>query len=401
MFFNARLQTATGEKGFNSVSAPSDAQSRRIVLAVTTRQSVGLLEGMADHLACQGWEVYVVSSGLSRVSASGVMYIDLTMKREPSPINDLLALARWFRLLRRLRPTAVVAGTPKAGLLGTLAAGMARVPVRIYMLRGLRLETESGLRRLMLSVMERAASKASTRVLAVSHSLRDVYTELGLAPRDKVVVLGSGSSNGVDVNRSQAVSRVESGEPIVGFVGRLSRDKGLDTLIPAVAGIPGAELLLVGPEEPPGYLGHVLQRHSVDHQRVRWVGWAEDVTDLYARMDVLCLPTLREGFPNVILEAAVVGVPAVASRVTGCVDAVEDGVTGLLFAPGDVGDLREKLEAVLRDPDYRGRLSEAGISRVRREFERGSVWSRTEAFFASEVAQARSADVITNERETS
>jgi glycosyltransferase involved in cell wall biosynthesis len=296
----------------------------------------------------------------------------------------------------------VVAGTPKAGLLGTLAARVTGVPSRIYMLRGLRLETEAGLRRRVLRLFERLSALSATKVLAVSHSLREEFVRSGLCPAPKVVVLGAGSSNGVAIpSPRERVEIAEQAErlrrelgvtqdrPVVGFVGRLSHDKGVPVLLTAMEQLieeAEAQLLLVGPEEPPGFLAAAVRSRELQFESVIWAGQVADVRPYYALMDVLCLPTKREGFPNVVLEASVHGIPTVASRVTGVIDAIMERETGLLFTDDDHDELAEALRLVIRDPSAADALGVKAKSRAITLFSRDTVWAQTVSFFEGELA---------------
>jgi glycosyltransferase involved in cell wall biosynthesis len=384
--------------------------SRRIVLAVTASQSLKLMRGFPEHLAAGGWDVHVVAtSAPSDPYPAGVTFHSLPMVREPSPLRDILAFGAWLVLLLRLKPSIVVAGTPKAGLLGTLAAFVLRVPARVYLLRGLRLETEQGLKRRLLHVLEWTTARTATAVLAVSDSLRDEFVSLGLSEAERVTVLGAGSSNGVAItpwpsapDRERArISPIESlpqltpTSPTVGFVGRLARDKGLPTLLEAIgqlqrAGVP-VQLLLVGSEEPAGSLEMALTVAGLDSADVCWAGPVDDVTPYYWRMDVLCLPTRREGFPNVVLEAAMAGLPTVVSKVTGGVDSVVDGETGLWFEVGNSEDLARRLAEVLSDDRWRKLLGEQARTRAVEQFDRQIVWSLTEDFFSKQIEQREQA----------
>jgi glycosyltransferase involved in cell wall biosynthesis len=216
-----------------------------------------LLDGQLRHLSREGsatgFEVTLVTSpgaDLAGVAErEGVRVETVPMAREIAPLADLRSLVRLTRLLRRLAPDVVNAGTPKAGLLGMLAARRAGVPSRVYTLRGLRLETARGFRRRLLTAAERLACGAAHRVVCVSESLRRRAVELELVPEEKTAVLGAGSSNGVDVERlAAAVADGERTEalrrelglaslsqpaPVIGFVGRLVRDKGIEDLAAA------------------------------------------------------------------------------------------------------------------------------------------------------------------------
>lgn len=366
-----------------------------VVLAVTAPQSLALMRGFPEYLAERGWNVHVLVSDPPAnfyPPNSGVVVHRVDMAREPSPLRDVRSLSAWVRVLRSLSPDLVVSGTPKAGLLGMLSACLLGVPARLYWLRGLRLETESGLRAGILWVMEWCAARSSHAVLAVSESLRQEYVGRGIAPPEKTLVLGSGSSNGVDTKVSvdptvraetRAAMSIDD-ELVVGFVGRVSVDKGIDTLLEAVKSLNEAKkevvAIIIGPEEPNGALDAAIRRTGVNPKHLLCCGSVTDLTPLYAAMDVLCLPTRREGFPNVVLEAAALSVPAIVTTATGAVDSVIHGVTGLHFPPGDSHALARGLRQ-LRDPGYRQSLGTEARQRVLLEFERTLVWERTERAF--------------------
>ena len=176
----------------------------RIVLGTTADVSLDLMRGFPSYLADQGWIVHVVSNGGPRLTAlacdTRIRVHALPMARNPHPLSDAIALRRWIRLLRNIRPDAVAVGTPKAGLLSMVAGAYMRVSCRVYILRGLRLETVSRLGSGPLRAAERFAMACSHVVLAVSPSLKTRVVNLRLCSPEKIVVLGSGSSNGVDVD---------------------------------------------------------------------------------------------------------------------------------------------------------------------------------------------------------
>lgn len=364
-----------------------------IVLGVTIAGSLRLMDGFPQHLVEQGWTVHVVASPgpfLDRLEGvQGIHAHALPMRRDPAPAADLMALAAWARLLRRVKPDVVMVGTPKAGLLGLLAARLTGVPTRIYHLRGLRLETATGRLRSILTVLERAAFAASTSALSVSSSLKDRVVELGLVASNKVTVLGRGSSNGVDVDRFRPSTDpvadaalatqlgIEPRTPVVGYVGRIHKDKGLDTLVAASErlheqSVPH-QLLVIGRSELHG--DDPLAPLTRAGRPVIVTGAVDDTAPYYRLMDVLCLPTLREGFPNVVLEAGASGVPVVTTTATGAVDSVVDGETGLLAEPGDADSHTEALHALLTQPALREQLGRRARDEVRTHFSRATVWA--------------------------
>jgi glycosyltransferase involved in cell wall biosynthesis len=375
---------------------------------------MGTLRGQLRFLREQGFDVHVVSSPSDEaarfVAAEGGSFIPVEMRREIAPLHDLRALWRLWRVLRRLRPDICQVGMPKAGLLGGLAAWLARVPCRVYMLHGLRLETLSGGKRLLLTWAERVACRAAHRVVCVSESLRRRAVELGIVADGRCAVLGAGSANGVDVERF-AVSeelcgvadqiRDDLGIPksasVVGFVGRLTRDKGIYELVQAFErlkkGYPNLHLLLVGAYEEGDPVPHATRMKIAIEPRVLRVGHVNDTAPYYHAMDLVALPSCREGLPTVVLEAGAAGKPVVGSRATGMADAVEDGRTGLLAPVGDVAALAEKLAKLLDDPAWSKEMGNAARQHVAKNFRQENVWTMLAAFYHS-LLPAQDSDVV-------
>ncbi len=380
-------------------SRPEHARSavrRRLVVHVTTvPQTLLFLTGQARHLRGRGFEVVAISSPGAELDrfrdGEGVACLAVPMERRITPLRDLVALARLVRRLRELRPEIVDAHTPKGGLLGMMAAALAGVPVRVYHLHGLPLVTATGLRRRILRATERVAASLATRVLCVSRSVVEVAAAEGLAPREKLAVLLGGSIGGVDATgrfrpaspEERRAARSAIGIPpearVVGFVGRLVRDKGLVELTRAWTSLreelPDLRLLLVGPYEPQDPIPDDVASLLRADPRVHAVGLDWDVTKYFRAMDVVALPSYREGFPVVPLEAAAMGLPVVATRVPGSVDAVLDGVTGTLVPPRDERALAAALRPYLADPALRARDGAAARERVLRDFDPERIWT--------------------------
>lgn len=349
-----------------------------------------LMRGQPAFFRRMGFDVVVCSSPgplLEEVAIrEGVRVVAVPMAREISPLKDLAALWGAVRVVFQERPDIVNAGTPKAGLLFMLAGFLARVPFRIYTLRGLRLETEKGARRAILSLAERAASRCAHRVVCVSESLRKRYVSLGLCPAGKALVLGSGSSNGVAIGPAigAADGSVNPGpaprgrrDPVIGFVGRVREDKGILELAQAMRHVweefPQTSLLVVGPVESEK-ASACLRELVAEGKPCKLVGQVPDARELYKEIDVVALPSHREGFPNVPLEAAVWGVPTVGFAVVGMVDAVRTGETGTLVEMGDVNGLAQALLTYLRNPALRRARGARAKERALAEFSNESVW---------------------------
>jgi len=381
-----------------------------IVHVMTAPVSLVFLAGQVSFMRNAGYSVHAITSpGPELVSfgaREGVSVLAVDMPRRITPLQDVVALWGLWRALRRIRPDIVHAHTPKGGLLGMLAAWLARVPVRVYHMRGLPFVTAAGSRRRLLRATERFSCALAHRVLAVSHSIRTIAVDERLCEKDKIKVLLGGSGNGVDatgrfVPQAPAV-RAEAREAlaipadalVIGFVGRLVRDKGVVELATAWRRlrerISGLHLLLVGPPESEDAVpGEVLAALRAD-PRVRLTGHARDMPRLYAAMDVVALPTYREGFPNVALEAAAMEIPIVATSVPGCVDAVQHGITGLLVPPRDAAALGDALGRYLEDPTLRKLHGVTARRRVLVEFRREGIWQAVVDEYRSLLARSGS-----------
>jgi len=278
-----------------------------------------------------------------------------------------------------------------------IGAWLCRVPVRIYHMHGLPMDTATGLKRRLLRWSETLSCRLAHQVYCVSPSLRTVAIAEGLTTPEKVHVLLHGSIGGVNAQhtfnpqevgpQARMQTREEYGIPadalVIGFVGRVVRDKGVQELCEAWsalrAEIPSARLLVIGPMEEQDPIPAEVVRSLREDPRVHWTGTREpcDVPRCYAAMDVLALPTYREGFGNVLLEAAAMELPVVATRITGCVDAVADGVTATLVPPRDAAALATALRAYLSDEGLRRAHGSAGRVRALRDFDPQAMYQAT------------------------
>lgn len=352
------------------------------------------LAGQIGFLRGHGFEVIGVSSPGPETSAvgehTGIKIIELPMVRGLSPVSDAFAILRLARILRRLRPDILHTHTPKASLVGTAAAFLARVPVRLYTIHGLIMESSRGKSRRLMAAVERLICRLATRVYAVSDSVRTIIVNEGICPADKISVLGHGTIDGIDADRFNPAAvddvkveelRARAGLPadaeVIGFIGRMVREKGVAELLEAFGELKKdrsrLHLLLVGPFESEDPLPPEAVAAIESGERIHHLEWVDDPRPAYRLMNVLALPTYREGFPYVPMEAAAMGLPVVASRVTGCVDAVVDEVTGVLVPARDAGALAGALRGVLDDPERARRLGRAGRERVLRDFAPGVI----------------------------
>lgn len=301
--------------------------------------------------------------------------------RPIAPLADLAALWRLYRLFQSERYDAVHSVSPKGGLLAMTAAWLARVPVRVHLFTGQVWVTRRGPMRWLLKAVDRWIGTVATHVLADSPSQRSFLVAQRVVSADRCAVLASGSISGVDPSRfkpdaaARAAVRAELGLDestlVLMFLGRINRDKGVIDLAAAFrelhVRIPGLALVLVGPDEE-CLRDALLQRAGPGAGAMRFVDYTRTPERYLAAADLLCLPSYREGFGTVIIEAGAAGVPSAASRIYGLTDAIVDGETGVLHEPGDVADIVAKLLPLLSDADLRRRMGERARERAIRDF---------------------------------
>jgi len=330
-----------------------------------------------------------------------VPLLDVRIERTPSPSRDLRALWTLRRYFRTNRFDVVHSVTPKAGLLAMTAAALARVPVRMHTFTGQVWANRSGLERIIMKALDTWLAAMATHILVDSESQRAFLLREGVLCAGKSRVLGRGSISGVDIERFRPDEKlraemrshhnVPASAVVFLYLGRLKRDKGVLDLALAFSRLSqvheGAYLFVVGPDE---------DRIEADIRRVcgqcipriRFSGYTDNPELWLAASDVLCLPSYREGFGSAIIEAASAGLPALGSRIYGITDAIDEGVTGLLHNPGDVGELAGKMRILAKDEGLRRSLGCAARERARRHFAKETVMAAVLEFYAQTLGTA-------------
>ena len=368
---------------------------RALVVAaseMTVRAFLGpQLRAMQEH-----YDVTVVVNSratdlLRDLGVAGTME-HIPLGRAISIPADIRALFMLTRLMHRQRFDLVHSMTPKAGFLAMLAARFSQIPIRIHTFTGQVWATRTAVSRAILKLADRTIARCATFTLADSPSQRAFLIRERIAAPDRIAVLGSGSVCGVDVERFRPDPirrrhireelRIPETSVVILFVGRLTRDKGVLDFAKAFAALAacperasasrGAEhgdlhAVVVGPDEQ-GLRSAMTRACASQSGRLHFLDYTNVPEAIMAASDVLCLPSYREGFGNVVIEAAAVGLPAVASRIYGLVDAVADERTGLLHEPGDIADLTVCLRRVAGDLSLRHALGSAARDRVARDF---------------------------------
>jgi glycosyltransferase involved in cell wall biosynthesis len=298
--------------------------------------------------------------------------------------------------MRRIKPDIVHSHTPKAGLLGTLAARLTGTRGVMLSIFGLPQMTSRGLKLRLLNTLTRFSCRLAKRVWCDSESMRQHLSESKLCRADKIVVLGHGSSNGIESqhkfnpasysDQDRRALRAEYNIPqdalVVCFVGRIVADKGMRELAGAWRLLrekhPTLRLMVVGPFEPQDPLEPADEELLRTDPRIHLTGMRQDVPRHLAAVDLLVNPSYREGFNVALLEAAAMGLPVVASRVPGCADPVVEGVTGTLVPVRDAAALAQAIENYLLEPALREQHGRAGRERIVRDFQPRQIWQELE-----------------------
>jgi glycosyltransferase involved in cell wall biosynthesis len=350
-----------------------------------------------DVTLCVNTTAYPLVDDVAR--AVRLRHIDIA--RKFAPWQDLRALFQLLRCFREIRPSSVHSLTPKAGLLAMLAGWLTGVPWRFHTFTGQVWATKTGIGRSVLKGIDRLIAMCASRVFADSASQCRFLEAEGVVRFGGVSVLGQGSVAGVDLARfrpdsaARAALRAETGVadavPIFLFVGRLVRDKGVFDLVEAFATLNAKhgqwELWMVGPDEED--LQATLQTEGERlGARIRWFGPTPAPERYMAAADVFVLPSYREGFGSVVIEAAACGIPTIAYRIDGVVDAIIENHTGCFVAKGNIEELAQAMERLGSDPDMSRNLGEAARRRAVEGFSSSAVSAAWLAFYGSVLKES-------------
>ncbi|MRE71921.1 glycosyltransferase family 4 protein [Mammaliicoccus sciuri] len=368
--------------------------NKKIFQLITVSKSVYLLKGQIEYLRENNIDVQLVSSKgkeLKKYPPSIVHKVN--MSRDISVIKDIISLLKLIVLFIKEKPHIVNAGTPKAGLLGMIASYVTRRPYRVYTVRGLRLETVTGIKYKILYLMEKVAMYCATDIVAISKSLKDRIIELNLNNNKPITVFGFGSSNGLNLSvfrkddnklDSSLMSEIQ-GQFIVGYVGRVVKDKGIEDLIKAFKllenRIENVKLLLIGSIEEGNSVNKSDLKFIQENENVIHIDHVENPVKYYNNMDVFIFPTYREGFGNVSIEAQSLGVPVITYDVTGAKDTVLNNKTGFIVEPSDYIEIANKIEKLIKDEKLKKDMSQNGERWAKSHFSNEIIWKDMIKFY--------------------
>jgi glycosyltransferase involved in cell wall biosynthesis len=342
---------------------------KRLILGVTIGGSSRLMDGQAAYFKSLGYEVYLISQDHYKeklfCEREGITHLPVTIDNEISPLKDLLTLFQITKHFKTIKPDIVNLGTPKMGLLGMIAAKFLGIKKRIYTCRGLRFETETGLKRRILVAMEKWTVSMAHQVIYVSPSLLKAANRSGVAQINKSIVIEFGSSNGVNtldfdfskIDKQQKTALVDKYQLAnvitIGFVGRITQHKGCYELVEAFENIyqnhPNVRLIMMGHIK----CDIVFESRFRKHPGIIHIPFQDDVPLYMSLFDIFVLPSWREGFPNVPIQAAAMNIPIVVSDATGCVDSVNNNINGMVFPVKNTKELEITLLKYIEDENLR------------------------------------------------
>ena len=359
-----------------------------------------LLKGQLRFMASNGFDVKGVSSEgeeLREVHENeGIAVEAITMSRKITPFQDLKSLWQMWNFLRKEKPQIVHTHTPKAGIIGMLAARLAGVPHRLHTVAGLPLMEAIGTKRKILNFVEKLTYSSATRVYPNSKGLYDFILQNNFTQSNKLKIIANGSSNGIDtaffspdqVTEIEKVTlreklNIQPDDFVFVFVGRIVSDKGINELIKAFSELQtvenkptGIKLLLVGGLENdldplnPETLAEINQNKDIIS-----VGFQRDVRSFFAIADALVFPSYREGFPNVVMQAGAMGLPSIVSDINGCNEIIVEGENGLIIPSKNVEKLKEKMLTLAKDKNLYAKLKENSRRMIESRYEQSVVWN--------------------------
>ena len=375
--------------------------NKKLIVGITAPGSVILIAGQLRYFKDLGYQTYLMAPNHERVvdycRNEGCVHLPVDLEREISLLKDLKALYQVIRHLRKVKPDVVNFGTPKVSLLGMIAAKLLGVKNRIYTCRGFRFEHETGMKKAILVGMEKITARFAHKIICISNSVRELGLDNGIFSAAQSLVIHKGSSNGIDLERfnPNQINAADSADLrkqlgydeshfVFGFVGRLIDRKGIKELYEAFANLyrdnDKLKLLIVGPVEESQISDLSLISNMQQHPGILLVGTQSNVPLYLSVMDVFCLPAWWEGFGNVSVQAAAMGLPVIATDVTGSKDAVSKDFNGLLVMPKSVSALQNAMHLLYQNEEKRQELGRNGVVWAT-NFDSKMIWNEMDALY--------------------
>lgn len=368
----------------------------KVVIAISHSFCANFIRGQARFLKSKGCDVTIVSASgpeISNVSQSeDTKLVEIPFSREISLTKDLKSLFSVIKFIKKEKPSIVNAGNPKTGFLFMLASVFfPKVPM-IFTLRGLRSDTLTGFKKKVVFFTEKISCSLANKVIVISPSLMEHAIDLGVLKREKGIVLGKGSSNGVDTTKYSNSElnivkgkdlrhqyQVDADDIIIGHVGRITKDKGIEEIYQGFKICQSTnnniKLFLTGPIEDDDPISPEMMTDMQANESVYFLGKQDDVTGIYSAYDILVLYSYREGFGNVAIEASAMSKPVIVSDIPGARDTTEHMRSGLIVKPKSPYDLANAIQYYLDNPDKRIEHGVYGSKRINDFFASEVIWN--------------------------
>lgn len=372
-------------------------QQKKLIRITTVPMALRyLLPGQMHFMQHNGFDVLMISANGPElqevISTEGCRHITVPMTRKITPWQDLKCLLQLVKIFRKEKPDIVHTHTPKAGLLGMLAAKICGIKVRIHTVAGMPLMVEKGMKLQLLVLIEKLTYWAASQVWPNSPSLYDYIITHRFTRQQKLRIIGKGSTNGINLARfnpavlgEQGIAAIKqqlqysSGCVYLLCIGRLVADKGIVELVQVFTALSRQHeqlrLVLVGDfEDALDPLPAAVHQEIEQHPGIIHITWTQQVEYFMHCCNYFVFPSHREGFPNVLLQAGAMQLPVICSRITGNVDIVTNEETGLIFEKGDAGQLQQQLEYAIANPGKMKAMAATLHAIVQEDYKRENIW---------------------------
>ncbi|MGE8683683.1 MAG: glycosyltransferase [Acinetobacter sp.] len=352
---------------------------RKIALVVSTPSTFNSFYRNHIKVLSQNFDVTLIANfKLSECDIDNVKKIHVDIQRKPSLVVDIKVLFELIKIFKEERFEVVHSTTPKAGLLTQIAGKLARVKFRIHTFTGQVWATKTGYKREILKKLDSLIAVSATHLLADSFTQRDFLEDQDVVPKNKIQVLGLGSISGINTDKFRPLKtdnlreelNISKESFLYLYLGRLNRDKGILDLLAAFEKVysknPNTYLLLVGRDEE--QLVPIIEKHYLFKKSISYLNFTKQPEKFMSMADVFCIPSYREGFGSVVIEAAACKTPSIGSNIYGLSDSIEDGKSGLLFKVGNINDLANKMDYCYNHSEDLKKYAEYGYERVCKNF---------------------------------
>lgn len=354
-----------------------------------------LLKGQLKYMSDNGFDVTAITSGKDNddiSQAENIPVYSVNMTRKITPFKDLQSVWRLYSYFKKIKPDIVHTHTPKAGIVGMMAAWFARVPIRLHTVAGLPLLEATGTKRKILNLVEKMTFSFSTKIYPNSKGLYDIIIKENFTNPQKLKVLGNGSSNGINTdyfhpkNISEEIKQeLKSKYGILPehfvfiFIGRIVKDKGINELATAFQKIsehyPEAKLLIVGDfERDLDPITEDTETILQTNKNIILTGFQKDVRPFLSISDTLVFPSYREGFPNVVMQSGAMGLPCIVSNINGCNEIIMQDINGTIIPVKKIDALYNAMEAYLTDKNSVERMKQVARNEIISRFEQKVLW---------------------------